>query len=245
MIKRKSLLGMAAAALLVTALPGATLAQVELEETPEGVVWSLIAVGDTEVPADVEASLYMEDGEANGNAGCNSFSGTYELEGSSLSFAPEMAVTLAICAGASQEVEDAHLPALSAVAGWSIEGNVLSLTDESGAVVLTYEEPTVDVTVTGVEALIGELTRLDDRITKTREDVRSLNIPKTQITVEENTAAIDALDKKVKNQNVPGLRDRVIANEEVLKDLTDRFTNLRARVRDLEERVKALEDASS
>jgi heat shock protein HslJ len=243
MITRKSLLGIAAAAMLVTVLPGATFAQDELEVTPEGAVWSLISVGDLEVPAEVGANLYMEAGEANGNAGCNSFSGTYELDGASLSFAPEMAVTLAICGGPSQDVEDAHLPALGAVASWSIEGNILSLADESGTVVLTYEEPTVDLTVTDIEALIGELTRLDDRITKTRQDVRSLNIPKTQIAVEENTAAIDALAKTVKNQNVPGLRDRVIANEAVLTDLTDRFTNLRARVRDLEGRVKALEDA--
>jgi heat shock protein HslJ len=239
---RKTMTGMLAAALLITTLPAVAAAQIDLDETPEGVVWTLTSAAGQDVPAEVNANLFMEGGEANGNGGCNAFFGSYELDGDSLMFAGEVGSTLAICAEPVQSVEDAYLPALGAVASWAISGDQLSLSDASGAEVLTFIEPTVDLTLTDVDALLTELTRLDDRITKTRHDVRQLNVPKTQKHVDENAVAVAAVAKTVQNQNVPGLRQRVIANEELLGELTDRFTNLRSRVRDLEQRVRALEN---
>ncbi len=242
---RKTLTGMMTAALFVMALPAASFAQDEatevLDVSPEGVVWSLTSIAGDLVSAEVNASLYMEDGEANGNAGCNSYSGTYTLDGESLVFDPDMAITLALCEGPAQAVEDAYLPLLATVASWAIEGNLLSLADESGSVVLAYEEPIVDVTETGIDALLAELVRLDDRISKTRQDVRSMNIPKTQSQVEQNGVAIAELSKTVENQNVPGLRDRVIANEEILIQLSKTVDNVRSRVKSLEQRVTAIE----
>jgi heat shock protein HslJ len=242
MSKRKTLVGALAATMLVSAISTVVVAQDELDVTPEGVVWSLTSTGGEPVPAEVNASLYVEDGEANGNAGCNSFSGTYQIDGASLVFDPNVAVTLAICDGPAQQVEDAHLPLLATVASWSITGNELSLADEGGSVVLTYEQPTVDITLTDIDALLAELVRLDERITRTRQDVRSLNIPQTQQEVLKNAEAITALGATVTEQNVPRLRERVKANEAVLNDLTDRFVNLRSRVKDLEGRVEAIEE---
>jgi heat shock protein HslJ len=241
---RKVLSGILAGALLVTALPAIVAAQDELEVSPEGVVWSLTAAGTQEVPADVPANLYMEEGEVNGNLGCNSFHGTYELDGSSLTFDPNMAATLAICDGDGQAVEDAYRPALAEVATWSIDGNVMSLADEAGTVVLTFEEEIIDVTETDIAALISELVHLDGRINKTRKDVRQLNIPKIQNHTDANTVDVAALSKRVENLNVPALRDRVKANEEVLNAQGNTVTRLRARVTDLEDRVKALEQAN-
>jgi phage shock protein A len=156
-----------------------------------------------------------------------------------------MTSTLAICDGDAQVVEDAYRPALATVASWSIDGTVLSLADESGAIVLTLEQEIVDLTQTDVASLIDELVRLDDRITKTRKDVRQLNIPKIASRADANTADIVALTGAVDNQNVPALRGRVKALEEVVVKTDDQVTKLRARVKDLEDRVKALEQAAN
>lgn len=218
---RRTAIGAMTAALLVTASPAAIVAQdeiaEELEASPEGVVWTLTATGDTPVPDGVEASLFLEGGEANGSTGCNSFSGTYELDGESLTFDQDFAVTQAFCEGDAGEVEQAYLAALPMIASWSIEEVELRLADGEGFVALTYEEPTVDLTETDVASLIQELNRLDGRINNTRQDVRQLN--------------------------VPGLRERVVANEAVLEELTDRFIDVRARVVELERQVKQIEKA--
>jgi heat shock protein HslJ len=233
------------AALATTILPGATVAQDEA--TPEGVIWGLTSytVDGTavDVPAGVEPELYMEDGEFNGNGGCNSIFGTYELDGSSLTFAAEMGMTMALCEGDGQVVEDGWVPLLGSVASWAIADDVLSMADADGTVLLTFAEPLVDITESDVQALLAELDRLNERINRTRQDVRSLNVPRIQNQVATGAEALDALAATVQNQNVPGLRQRVIANEEVLNELSDRFVNLRARVRDLERRVDALEQA--
>lgn len=218
---RRTAIGAMTAALLVSALPAATLAQDEIVDefdvSPEGVVWTLTATGETPVPAGVEASLFMEGGEANGSTGCNSFSGTYTLDGDSLAFDEDFAVTQAFCEGAPGEVEQAYLAALPTVASWSMEGNELSLADEAGSVVLTYVEPIVDITETDIDALIAELERLHLRINNTRQDVRQLNVDR--------------------------LRERVVANEAVLEDLTERFINVRARASRMEKRLATIEEA--
>jgi hypothetical protein len=66
-------------------------------------------------------------------------------------------------AGFAQDVEDGFLPALATVASWSIEGIELTLADDSGTAVLTFEEPAVMVTETDVIALDGDLERLNTR----------------------------------------------------------------------------------
>jgi len=240
---RKTITGALTAALLLGALPAATLAQDALDVTPEGVVWTLTSVGGTAVPAGVDATLYIEEGDANGNAGCNSYSGSYSLDGSSLSFDANMAVTQAFCEGPAQDVEDAFLPALSTVSSWSIEGIEMTLADESGATVLTFEEPAVTVTETDVIALDGELDRLNTRINNTRQDINSLDVDRLRQRVAGNEAILAEVSTRVQNQNVRALRDRVAANEAVLNEVTKRFINVRSRVRNLEQRVAALEKA--
>ncbi len=248
MTKRSVITVVASAALLMTAIPAATLAQDDPDATPEGVLWNLTIIGGeagTEVPADVEATLYMEDGEANGSTGCNSFSGSYELEGESLTFDENFAVTMAFCEGAAGEVEQAYMAALPTVAGWGIDSNELSLLDGGQGVALVYEasSPTVDLTEADIETLILELERLHARINNTRQDMRQLNVDSLRERVVSNEAVLEEVSRVVQQQNVPGLRDRVIANEAVLDELSERFVNVRKRVRDLEERVDAIEAA--
>ena len=194
--KAKPLLGLLAAALLTAALSGAAAAaDEEFEITPEGADWTLLAYTvdgtTTPIPFGVEVTMYLEDGEASGNSGCNTFVGTYELDGSDISFAGEMESTLALCLDPARSVEDAFIPLLASVEFWSLEETILDLSDASGEVVLTFEEPLVDVTQTDAAALTFELIRLDDRISRTREDVRELDVPGLRTDVEGIDAKVD------------------------------------------------------
>ena len=68
-------------------LPGAALAQEE-PTTPEGTTWHLTAYAADEVaeivPWVVDATLLLEGGTTSGSGGCNSFSGSYTIDGEAL-----------------------------------------------------------------------------------------------------------------------------------------------------------------
>jgi heat shock protein HslJ/ribosome-associated translation inhibitor RaiA len=243
----RPLIGMLSAALLAVALSGTTAAaDEEFEITPEGADWTLLTytLDDTvtPVPFGVEATMFMDDGDVSGNSGCNTFFGTYELDGSSISFEGDMGTTLALCLDPARTVEDAFTALLPVVDSWSLEETVLSLADASGQVVLTFEEPIVDVTQTGVAALTSELVRLDKRISRTRDDVRELDVPGLRTQVEGLDASVQDLNKRMKNQDTSALEDRVGAVEAAVDDLSRQLSKMRNRQKDLEERMTAVED---
>ena len=245
--KAKPLVGLLAAALLTAALSGAAAAaDEEFEITPEGADWTLLAYTvdgtTTPIPFGVEVTMYLEDGEASGNSGCNTFVGTYELDGSDISFAGEIGSTLALCLDPARSVEDAFIPLLASVESWNLEETMLDLSDASGEVVLTFEEPLVDVTQTDAAALTSELIRLDDRISRTREDVRELDVPGLRTDVEGIDAKVTDLNKRLKNQDTSALEDRVGSLESVVADQSNQISKMRTRQKDLEERVTAIEE---
>ena len=163
------------------ALPAATAAQDEAL-SPEGTDWRLssyLAGGEvTAVPFGISASLLLEGGQASGSGGCNTFSGTYQLDGSSLTFSEEFATTLKLCAEDVQAVEDAYLSALPAVAGWSVAGDVLQLSDSFGATLLTFEVPSVSLTSSELLALAATLAAFRTEIDTLRRDMTRLNVDK-------------------------------------------------------------------
>lgn len=163
------------------ALPAATAAQDEALN-PEGTDWKLssyLAEGTTTtVPFGISASLLLEGGLASGSGGCNTFSGTYQLDGTSLRFSDEFATTLRLCAEDVQAVEDAYLSTLPTVAGWSIAGDVLALSDSVGATVLTFEVPSVSLTSSELLGLAATLAALRTEIDTLRRDMTRLNVDK-------------------------------------------------------------------
>lgn len=76
--------------------------------------------------------LTLAEGEARafGDAGCNRFSGSYELDGHALSFGP-LAMTKMACPDPNPET--AFAEALNATRSWRVLGQMLELYDESGA----------------------------------------------------------------------------------------------------------------
>lgn len=103
-----------------------------LTETPhEGITftdtkWTLVRIMDKDV-ADSNAfiSFATDENRVFGNAGCNNFSGTYELrDGNQFSLSP-LAATKKMCVDMS--IEDQFLTLLGKVDNYTIKGNQLTL----------------------------------------------------------------------------------------------------------------------
>jgi heat shock protein HslJ len=206
---RSRLLTTAIAIALVTGVPGTAVAQGEELSDPEGPEWALTRYYDEEqaetvvVPFEVLPTLRLEDGTASGFAGCNQFSGGYELDGDSLSFGEELSVTLALCDGPAQVVEDHYLAGLGSVDSWFIDENVLQLYDGLGDIVLTFEIPSIRLTASQMVALTAaletmglDLAALQTEIETLREEKDALNVPKLR----ERIKTLEAESKKAKSR---------------------------------------------
>jgi heat shock protein HslJ len=162
-------LGVAAltAALLGALIPVAALGQ-DGAETPEGVEWSLSRSASdgvlVDVPADVAATLLLEDGAASGSAGCNSFNGSYTIDGSTITFDAAIATTLMACEGDAHVVEDAYLQALPTVSSWSIADGGLQLADADASPVLVFDGPVDKMAASDIDRILAALAALQARV---------------------------------------------------------------------------------
>ncbi len=201
------------ALVLTLALPGGALAQDEAPPSPEGPEWVLTSYYDEDaadlvpVPFPVRATLSLQDGTASGSAGCNQFSGGYQIDGGALSFSEEMIRTLALCDEPQQGVEDAYLAALNDVAGWLIDGETLELSDGIGDVILTFEQPSITWTTSQMTSLMTTLSEL-------------------RTGIDEMQTGLETLRSDMEGQNVPKLRQRIKALETKGKDLDKRVSTL-------------------
>ena len=119
----------------------------------EGPTWELADDSDLGVPvADVAVTARFEDGALYGTSGCNSYSTTYELDGSSLSISPDIVGTRIGCEDPEAAVETAYLERLPEVASYEIDGSTLTLAGDDGDALLVYE------VVEGAAAIEGEWT---------------------------------------------------------------------------------------
>lgn len=166
--------------------------------TPEGTPWQLTAYSTdalAAVPFYAQATLLLQDDAATGSTGCNSFDGSYQLDGQQLSFGEQFALTRAACPDDStSSVEQGYLAALPRVAAWSIEGDELTLSDAAGVPLLVYEEPVVSLTRGAMAQIVGLIEDQGGRIAD------------LQAYAEQNAARIDDI-------RIGTLRDRIKALE--------------------------------
>jgi heat shock protein HslJ len=139
---RTPLLSAVGAAALLALIPATTLVAQDAPQDITGIDWQLtsIAVDGTLGPVSegVTPTLRLDAGDASGSAGCNQFSGGYELEGQALTF-EALTSTLMLCEDPQAAVEGAYLEALPRVATYALASDgVLSLLDAEGAVILEY-----------------------------------------------------------------------------------------------------------
>ena len=110
----------------------------------EGTLWTLTgyatsAGGISSVMQDTEITATFANGAVQGTGGCNSYSGPYTLDGSSLTFGSVARTEMAcMTPDGVMAQEDAYFNNLAAVGSFAIERNALTLYDAGGAVVLTF-----------------------------------------------------------------------------------------------------------
>jgi heat shock protein HslJ len=111
-------------------------------EMPTDHAWQLTNIAGpdgtmTAPAAGTTPTLAFEDDKATGNASCNQYFGSYDLDGSSITFGP-LASTEMFCADPGvMEQESAYLTALQSVDSWAMDDETLTFSS-GGAPVLVY-----------------------------------------------------------------------------------------------------------
>ena len=101
--------------------------------------WTLAEIGGAPAAAGVGTTLTLGDAaEATGSGGCNSFHGSYSLDGETFRFGA-IAATRRACPGPQMEQEARFLAALDATRGFRVESDRLLLLGETGDVLATLE----------------------------------------------------------------------------------------------------------
>ena len=101
--------------------------------------WTLTEVGgEAAVPTALATLTFSEDGTGSGNTGCNDFTTSYEVDGSSLTVTQPAAATLRACEEPVMNQETAVFAALAATAEFSISGSELQLIGDSGETLARY-----------------------------------------------------------------------------------------------------------
>lgn len=96
-----------------------------------GTAWKLVTLNGEPALADAEVTLSFTEAEVSGNAGCNSYSGGYSLDGSTLAFTPLISTMMA-CEGPLMDQESAFFAALQASESVSVEDGQLTLSAADG-----------------------------------------------------------------------------------------------------------------
>ncbi|MFN8632875.1 MAG: META domain-containing protein [Chloroflexota bacterium] len=96
----------------------------------------------SEAPSPMSA-VFTEDGSVAGGSGCNTYRGSYLIDGSTITFS-QMATTRRACVQPGvMEQEQAFLAALTAVRRFSATGEMLRLLDDAGTEQITLMRPAV------------------------------------------------------------------------------------------------------
>jgi heat shock protein HslJ len=109
--------------------------------TIEGVTWNLtsydVAGTSTPVPADVFVDARFAAGLVAGSSGCNTYSGTATVSGSTLKVGP-LAGTRMACQGPATDVETAYLGHLGKATSFTATADALTIYDPDGKASLVY-----------------------------------------------------------------------------------------------------------
>lgn len=109
----------------------------------EGTLWSLTSYTEggtrVDVPDEVAATARFADGEVTGSGGCNTYGGSFTVDGDTISIGPVRS-TLKACMGPAMSVEAAYFAALEQTAAFRIDRSTLTLSDADGQALLTFEE---------------------------------------------------------------------------------------------------------
>jgi heat shock protein HslJ len=140
-LKTKALSGAALALLLLAGCGTTDVAEVEATN-PVGPLWIAEAVGGAALPNEPAVTLqFGADGRAAGKAGCNQYSGPYQLGDGTLSFGAMIATKMA-CDEPVMAIEQAYLHALAKVTHYQVrnESELLLLAADDSRIRLRRED---------------------------------------------------------------------------------------------------------
>ena len=106
----------------------------------EDLLWSLKSLGGIDLVTDSTITLDLTSGTASGTAGCNTYSGAYELSGTSISIGP-LATTRMACPEPPgvMDQENQYLTELQQVEAYSIQSDGLQMFGSASPVTLFYD----------------------------------------------------------------------------------------------------------
>ncbi|MCL4267484.1 MAG: META domain-containing protein [Anaerolineae bacterium] len=108
-----------------------------------GTLWSLVSLQNTagetvDVLPGSEVTIEFQDGGYGGNAGCNRYFGSYQIDGSNLSLGVAGSTEMFCMPEELTNQEGSFLAALGLVSQFEQDGGQLTLADKDGNVVLTF-----------------------------------------------------------------------------------------------------------
>jgi heat shock protein HslJ len=142
----------------------------------DGPVWQLVEYGPagalTAVLPDTTITLnFDEEGQLFGSAGCNNYSGSYELDGRSLNIGPLASTRMACLEDGVMEQESAFLEALQAAHSISLIEDRLTITYAGGELHFVPQEESEALPLEGTE------WRLETAVTFHDEVMSALPVP--------------------------------------------------------------------
>jgi putative lipoprotein len=121
---------------VATAVSACAITSREATTDLPGTSWALIELDGAEPVADAAPTLaFAEDGTVSGSTGCNTFTGSVTIDGTSLEFGPLATTRMACADPAVSDQEQAFLLAVEGVTSYTI--------DEDGRLVLEGDAPLV------------------------------------------------------------------------------------------------------
>lgn len=114
-----------------------------------GTEWKLISLGSAGAEADVVPGTtvtvsFGEDGRASGSTGCNSYSGTYQVRGDSITFGRLISTRRACVDQNANQQEQRFLAALETANRFRLSSNRLTILSDRGRNVLNFVSNTPD-----------------------------------------------------------------------------------------------------
>ena len=104
----------------------------------EGPTWTVESIsidGSATAPASGTAmTAVFEDGTVSGTGGCNTYSGSYSVDGDAITFGP-LVSTLIACEDPIGAQEQAYFAALARADGFDVDGGTLTLSEGDTALV--------------------------------------------------------------------------------------------------------------
>ena len=117
-------------------------------------IWVLSLLMDkATIPGTSISAEFTTDGKVSGSSGCNQYSSTYTVSGSTIKISTPMASTLMACSQEIMNQESAYLKALGEAKTFSISGAQLTLTGADNANLLVYKTQSQDLAGTSWEVI--------------------------------------------------------------------------------------------